>query len=449
MRRRRFGDGRPRRPALGALAAAAAAAATGGRAGVRAAEVAASSPCTGLATALSIDKVHTCAEEVMSRSTTEQSRALKKSLGALSELRDACNAANENSSLWGCKAMSDLAYELFAEGVALQHTCQTGSAQECDERGQSAALGVLHAFHFTETRFENTPAESMVTKRLTSLRGELFSVLATDYRLGEGEAALPPAWNVTVRVVDKLRQWVSGYIWRETHWLWLMDSLQAGKVVQTTWGDADEWLKFGVHDAHAHAPLALAPPKYTFSEHLGMRWEIMVKLLHELRERRGGGMLQVVEIGVFAGHLSHFLLRDCDFIHLLGIDPYIGRDGTFPGNFSETLDSDVALYKAASVFEEHGNRAQLFPVTSEAAVPEIQDGSIDVVFVDGCHLYDCVKQDLDLWLPKMRRGLPTLVAGHDFSPQWPGVVQAVHERRSGGREVMLASDWMFWWFEQY
>jgi len=227
-----------------------------------------------------------------------------------------------------------------------------------------------------------------------------------------------------------------------------MDSVQAGEVVHTTWGEPDEWLKFGVHDAHYKAPLPGYPPKYSFSDHLGMRWEILVKLLKNLQERRGGGMLQVVEIGVFAGLLSQHLLQDCDFIHLLGIDPYIGRDGTFPGNFSETLDSDVALYKAASIYEEYKERAILWPVTSEQAIREIEDDSIDAVFVDGCHLYDCVKQDFDLWLPKMRKNVPILVAGHDFSPQWPGVVQAVHERRAGGQEVMLASDWMFWWFDQ-
>lgn len=406
--------------------------------------------CSGLSALLDIGQVQTCADELIEKATEAQSRALKKSLGSLQEIRSSCTAANENSSMWGCKALSDLAYELFAEATALQQVCQAAETPAaCDERGNEAALGLVHAWHYTESRFQNTPAESMVTSRLARMREELFGAIAGG-RLGEGEAALPPMWNVTMRAVEKLRQWVSGYIWRETHWLWLMDSIQAGRVVQTTWGDADEWLKFGVHDAHAEAPLSRAPPRYVFSEHLGMRWEIMVQLLKELRARRGDqGLLQVVEIGVFAGHLSHFLLRDCDFIHLLGIDPYFGRDGTFPGNFSESLDSDIALYKAASVYEPHGERAQLLPATSEAAAAEIQDGTVDAIFIDGCHLYDCVKQDFELWLPKMRRGLPVLVAGHDFSPQWPGVVRAVHEQREGGQEVSLASDWLFWWFDEY
>mmetsp|Transcript_115404 Transcript_115404/g.327340 ORF Transcript_115404/g.327340 Transcript_115404/m.327340 type:complete len:231 (+) Transcript_115404:2-694(+) len=229
-----------------------------------------------------------------------------------------------------------------------------------------------------------------------------------------------------------------------------MDSLLAGRVVQTAWGPADEWLRFGVHDAHADAPLTRSPPKYLFSDHMGMRWEILIRELHALHERRGGaGQLQVVEIGVFAGIVSDLLLKGCDFIRLIGIDPYIGGDDTFPGNYSHTLDSNVALYKAASLYEPHGERAQLWPVTSEAAAAQLPDGSVDAVFIDGCHFYDCVKQDFELWMPKMRRGADVLVAGHDFSPQWPGVVQAVHEQRAGGGEVWLATDWMFWWFDRF
>ena len=31
-------------------------------------------------------------------------------------------------------------------------------------------------------------------------------------------------------------------------------------------------------------------------------------------------------------------------------------------------------------------------------------------------------------MPKLRATAETLVAGHDFSPQWPGVVRAVQEQ---------------------
>merc|ERR1712046_208729 len=108
----------------------------------------------------------------------------------------------------------------------------------------------------------------------------------------------------------------------------------------------------------------------------------------------------------------------------------------------------MGMIKALSIYEPYQDRANLWTVTSEVAAAEFQDGSVDVLFIDGCHLYECVRSDLDIWLPKLRRGVETLVAGHDFSPMWPGVVRAVHESRSGGRSVHLASDWMYWWYEK-
>jgi len=50
-----------------------------------------------------------------------------------------------------------------------------------------------------------------------------------------------------------------------------------------------------------------------------------------------------------------------------------------------------------------------------------------------------------VWRPKIMQG--GLVAGHDFSPQWPGVVRAVWENRPR-QSVFLAMDWMYWWTEQ-
>jgi hypothetical protein len=60
---------------------------------------------------------------------------------------------------------------------------------------------------------------------------------------------------------------------------------------------------------------------------------------------------------------------------------------------------------------------------SEDAVKQFQDESIDVVFIDMCHLYECVKEDLQLWYPKVKYN--GYIAGHDWS--WPGVKEALFE----------------------
>jgi|688.fasta_scaffold189028_2 predicted O-methyltransferase YrrM len=58
----------------------------------------------------------------------------------------------------------------------------------------------------------------------------------------------------------------------------------------------------------------------------------------------------------------------------------------------------------------------------------ILDESIDVVYIDGCHEYDSVKQNIELYYPKIKRG--GFLTGHDYhySPDvWPGVTKAVNE----------------------
>ena len=65
---------------------------------------------------------------------------------------------------------------------------------------------------------------------------------------------------------------------------------------------------------------------------------------------------------------------------------------------------------------------------SESALSEFEDGSLDFVYIDGNHLYEFVKKDLELSLRKMKPG--GYITGDDYSPGgwWKGgVKRAVDE----------------------
>lgn len=416
----------------------------------------AAGPCLGLASVKSILQVHQCLDELLGSSAfgPDMQDSLRKAMRHAEAGREACTATEQQASMLGCRELSDLTYNLLAEGAVVLWQCQA-APETCTSRGSQASQTMLLAWQGAEMTHRHLPTASMVSSKLTALMDEVLGPLlqegtaASELNPAVALAQAPLQWRVATKAADELQLWLQGYIWRETHWLWLMDSLQANKVVHTTWGSPEEWNdKFGTHDCDVEAPLAAAGPRYLFNDLSGMRWELLATLLRDLWMRRGSQEpLVLVEIGVFAGMLAHHLLKELDFIVLIGVDPYIGSDGTFPGNFSDSLDPDIAMYKAMSVMEPYGQRAQLVTMSSEDAAAQIGAGEVDVVFVDGCHLYDCVRQDFDLWIPKLRKGVETLVVGHDFSPQWPGVVRAVHERRAGGQQVNLASDWLFWWHE--
>lgn len=52
----------------------------------------------------------------------------------------------------------------------------------------------------------------------------------------------------------------------------------------------------------------------------------------------------------------------------------------------------------------------------------------DMVFIDGRHEYEAVLQDIQVAIELLGgRGAGGLLCGHDYAPEWPGVVRAVDE----------------------
>ena len=67
--------------------------------------------------------------------------------------------------------------------------------------------------------------------------------------------------------------------------------------------------------------------------------------------------------------------------------------------------------------------------TSELATLQFDDNSLDFVFIDASHEYEDVKNDIEWWLPKIKKD--GIISGHDYgNPDFPGVRMAVEERFS-------------------
>jgi len=120
------------------------------------------------------------------------------------------------------------------------------------------------------------------------------------------------------------------------------------------------------------------------------------------------------EIGVKAGKYSEYLLRHWKGSQLISIDPWISDA---PENYVDRANVSqqehdryyAAVTQALAVF---GERSEIWRKTSVEAAKNVDDRSLDFVYIDARHDYESVLEDLEQWFNKVRRG--GIIAGHDY-----------------------------------
>ncbi len=189
-----------------------------------------------------------------------------------------------------------------------------------------------------------------------------------------------------------------------------------------------------------------------------IKWKLLQKVHHrlcphndpvrglyivDLAMKHGINVENVAEIGVWKGHMSLTLLHYLPSIknyHL--VDPWVNygeykRSGDAKANDALVLAQNICKGR----LDDFNHKLIWHKKFSIEAANEIDDQSLDIVFIDGNHAYEYVKQDIELWKPKVKTG--GILAGHDLD--WkdaPGVRQAVEE--SFGIDWNLGPD-MVWW----
>ena len=153
----------------------------------------------------------------------------------------------------------------------------------------------------------------------------------------------------------------------------------------------------------------------------------------------------IVEIGVAFGRSFAFLQETCnrlgrDDLWLYGIDPFVDDWSTEPHDPEHTRPSWGANHAewARSTFSNaeqacRESLAQHSPLRPRSILVanyswdahDAVQHPIWCVFVDGNHNYEPVKRDLHGWGARILPG--GILAGHDYTYEFPGVVRAVHE----------------------
>ena len=155
------------------------------------------------------------------------------------------------------------------------------------------------------------------------------------------------------------------------------------------------------------------------------------------------GDIKMAEVGCFMGDSTILWAVHPRIKTLYAIDPWLGGYDK-----SETAAYD--MLKAESMFDERTrnfSNVSKIKMTSEAASRMIEDESLDMVYIDACHVYESVKKDVLLWYPKVRKG--GLVTGHDYyengdnmKDYMGGVARAVIETIGKPQHVYYDSSWV-------
>ena len=149
------------------------------------------------------------------------------------------------------------------------------------------------------------------------------------------------------------------------------------------------------------------------------------------------------EIGVFrAGHACA-LLEDLDIKKIYLVDPY-ERYPEYEASVEISDNLKTARKEAKERLKQlnYSSKVVWMIKHSMEAVKEIEDGSLDFVYIDGNHAYEFVKQDIEHWSKKVKRG--GLVGGHDYDDRY-GVIPAVDEFVKRNK-IGLESEGIEWWY---
>lgn len=137
------------------------------------------------------------------------------------------------------------------------------------------------------------------------------------------------------------------------------------------------------------------------------------------------GFTHGAEIGVESGRYAQELLSANPGLHLYCVDPWLQY-----GSYRQHVPQE----RVDRMLEQARERLAGFNYTilrkfSVDAADDVEDGSLDFVYLDGNHAYEYVVADIAAWLPKIRSG--GIIAGHDYAP-WKlsgmpcGVIEAVN-----------------------
>jgi len=131
---------------------------------------------------------------------------------------------------------------------------------------------------------------------------------------------------------------------------------------------------------------------------------------------------KIVEIGVSYGNNAWRMCRSLRPKECHLVDPYVDTPENVVSK-EDNADANVPFELAKHLLSTLPVNATFHKQPSNVAYKKFDDEYFDFIYIDGDHSYKAVKEDIELWYPKLRKG--GIIAGDDYHKD--GVKPAVEE----------------------
>lgn len=158
--------------------------------------------------------------------------------------------------------------------------------------------------------------------------------------------------------------------------------------------------------------------------------------LSQLVDDTGLDGITMVEVGSYAGESAEIFASTGKVKRIFCIDPWKGgydeKDVASSSDFTEVEAAfDKVMERHPTVIHKFRGTLQDFAL----AFPELRP---DLIYIDSEHTYEGTRRDISTAL-KME---PKVMAGHDYTNGWPGVVRAVDETVGRPNRVYADESWI-------
>jgi len=129
------------------------------------------------------------------------------------------------------------------------------------------------------------------------------------------------------------------------------------------------------------------------------------------------GWTRGAELGIWRGRTFLFVLQSCPQLTLVGVDLWAPQpDNKGPETWEDWPHAQHEK-KVRAAAQKFGERAIIIKDWTNEAAKQVEDESLDFIFVDADHSAEAVRNDIVTWMPKVKS--TGAIIGHDIN--WPTV----------------------------